>query len=59
MIPNSNASEMKTTSVTTWNERPTMETSTAVLLPPEDVEDRALPTACKIRERILQGIKTQ
>ena len=32
-----------------------METSTAVLLPPEDVDDKAPPTACRIRENTSQG----
>ena len=29
-----------------------METSTATLLPPEDVDDKAPPTACRHRERM-------
>ena len=32
-----------------------METSTAVLLPPDDRDDRAPPTACRIRENMSQG----
>ena len=50
---------MKTQSVNTWNERPARETSMAVLLPPEEVEERAPPTACRISERMSQGMKIQ
>jgi len=50
---------MKITSVKTRNERPAMETSTAVLLPPEDVEERAPPTAWRIKERMSRGMKIQ
>ena len=32
-----------------------METSTAVLLPPEDTDDKAPPTACRTREKMSQG----
>ena len=46
---------MKTQSVKTWKERPAMATSTAVLLVPEEVDDKAPPTACKIRESRSQG----
>ena len=45
---------MKTVIVKTWKERPAMETSTATLLPPEEVEDKAPPTACRHRERMSQ-----
>ena len=46
---------MKTQSVKTWKERPAMATSTAVLLLPEETDDKAPPTACKIRESRSQG----
>ncbi len=46
---------MKTQSVKTWKERPAMATSTAALLFPEDVEDRAPPIAWRTRERMSQG----
>ncbi len=59
LTPNSSASEMKTKSVKTWKQRPAIDTSTAVLLPPEDVEDRAPPMACRIRETMSQGMKIQ
>ena len=46
---------MKTQSVKTWKERPAMATSTAVLLLPDETDDKAPPTACKIRESTSQG----
>ena len=46
---------MKTQRVKTWKERPAMATSTAAALLPEDTDDRAPPTACRIRERMSHG----
>ena len=46
---------MKTQSVKTWKERPERETSTAALLPPEERDERAPPTACRTRDRMSHG----
>ncbi len=46
---------MKTQSVKTWKERPERETSTAALLPPDERDERAPPTACRTRDRMSHG----
>ena len=56
---NSRDRAMKTQRVKTCQDRPTMETLTAVREPPEEVEERAPPTAWRTRERMSQGMKIQ
>ena len=50
---------MKQQSEKTWKERPAREMSTAVRLPPELVEERAPPTAWRMRLKMSEGMKTQ
>ena len=47
----------KMTRVMTWKARPAMEMSTAVLLPPELLEDMAPPEAWRTREMTSQTMK--
>ena len=56
-MANSALRAMKTQMVKTWKESPVMATSTAVLLPPEETDDRAPPTACRMREKTSQGYR--
>ena len=53
------AKAMKMQSVKTWKERPAMETSTALLLEPDESEERAPPMDCSTREKMSQGMKNQ
>lgn len=50
---------INTHSVNTWKERPAMDTSTATLDPPDEVEERAPPTAWRQSEKMSQGMNIQ
>lgn len=50
---------MKMQTVKTWKESPVMETSTALLLKPDESEERAPPMDCRTRERMSQAMRNQ
>ncbi len=53
------ARPMKMHRVKTWNDKPAMEASTAILEPPEERDERAPPQAWRMRERMSQAMKNQ
>ena len=55
----STASPMKTQMVMTWKLRPAMLTSTATLLPPEEVDESPPPAPWRESEIRSHGMKTQ